>query len=155
MTLRMVSPQALLVVEEDVVRVVTLGVQGARIVTLGVQGPPGPTGSGGTPEVIAFAFAFGDAASTIYTMPVAGRIVEAAVSYRTAFNGTAPTLTLGHNLVVESILAATESDPKQAVQYGTYPDLDLVASDQIKLAISPSGSSQGAGIVRLIISFGS
>lgn len=105
-------------------------------------------------EIIAVPFAFGDAPQTIYTMPLTGRVIEAGVSYRTAFNGAAPTLTLGHNLIVGSILGTTDSDAKQADQYEVYPDLDLIAGDLIKIAIVPSGSTVGAGVVRLIISFG-
>ena len=119
----------------------------------GPVGPPGATAADVSREVLTFPFAFGDAPQTIHTMPHAGRVVEAAVSYRAALNGAAPAVRLGHNATSDSILAAADSDPTQAGQWAVAPDLDLTFNDTVRLAITPDGSTQGAGVVRLTISY--
>lgn len=125
---------------------------GIQVVTVALQGPAGPAGSGGTPELVSVSFAFGDAPRVVYTAPMAGRIVRASLSYRTALNTSAIVL-VGVVNGGGSIVAATDSDPSTVASYDVSPDLSFAPGAQIWLTITPSGSVTGAGILTLFVSF--
>ena len=123
------------------------------VAVLSGQGPAGPPGAGGTPQLVTRTFAFGDAAHAYYTAPAAGRVVGAEITYRTAFNGAVPTVLVGTALNDGSILAAGDSDPKTAGTYGASCDVTLASGAGVWVTITPSGSSQGSGVLTLFLSF--
>lgn len=100
-----------------------------------------------------FDFAFGDAARIVFTMPRSGLIINTSIRYRTPFNSSSPTVVVGHNGNIDSLLKASESDPKETFEYTVDNDVLLNANDTVTLTIIPDGASAGAGVLTLELSF--
>lgn len=106
-----------------------------------------------TREIVSHSFSFGDAAQTIWTMPVGGRVIEASVTIRTAFNAAGATVKVGTAADDDGIIGTGDNVPTVIGQYDVGPDFDLSQSDAIRLTVTPAGASAGAGVVTLIIAY--
>lgn len=84
---------------------------------------------------------------TIGTVPAKARILRRRQDIQTAFNGTAPTTTMGDAGNAARLMAATDSDPKTQAAYGgdMSPSYPYEAETAITLTITPDGSTAGAG----------
>jgi hypothetical protein len=75
-------------------------------------------------------------------------IVSTLVVVTVAFNGGAPTLQVGTAVAPSLVFAAGEVKPHNASQYETDEVFDApLTSTAIRLTITPSGSTAGAGYV--------
>lgn len=106
-----------------------------------------------TREIVSHDFAFGDAAQAIFTMPAAGRVIEASVTIRTAFTDAAATIKVGPAADDDGVIATTDNVPTTEGEYQVRPDFDLSSGDAIRLTISPGSSVAGSGVITLVISF--
>jgi hypothetical protein len=115
--------------------------------TPGLQGPPGTGAGGGIPPI---AFAYGDAPGTVWTAPVAGRVVLARVTIDPAFDGAGAEVLVGTAGTPGLLVDATRVAPSMVGDYELTPDVDLLAGTAVRITINPgSGASQGAGVLFL------
>lgn len=118
----------------------------AEVTTPGPQGPPGAPGT----TIAPIAFAYGDAASSVWTATHAGLLAYVRVIIRTAFNGASPTLEVGVNADVDAALPAAFNDPTAAQEFENTPDIQMAPGDTVTLTISPGiGATQGNGVLLL------
>jgi hypothetical protein len=100
-------------------------------------------------------FAFGDASQAVFTAAAAVRVVAAAVSVRTPFNGAGAAVRVGRvgdGSPPDNVLAAADTDVSAAAVYTAAADVALAAGDQLYLTISPgTGGSAGAGVLTIHI----
>ncbi len=115
----------------------------------GFGGSVGPVTSA-YPLLIAVPFTFATASPLAVVSLAAGEyIARADVQITTAFDNAGALLTLGDSGDPDSILTSAEIDATLVGSYRTFDYFEGAAS--IELAITPAGSTAGAGVVYLQI----
>lgn len=111
--------------------------------------------AGGTdkPTVDTTSLAFGTASPlALFTLPANAVINWVKVIVDTAFNGTAPTLSIGISGTLSKYMAATEVDLKTAGVYEVDPGLASVGSTEALIATYAADTSS-AGAARILIEY--
>jgi hypothetical protein len=95
--------------------------------------------------------AFGDSSPvSMFTKPAGAKMTCVVVYVDTAFNGTAPTLSIGITGTLSKYVATTEIDLKTAGTYIIYPDADVaVGSEAIIGTYNADSSSAGAARIEM------
>lgn len=87
-----------------------------------------------------------EAAYVLYTAVVNERIKRVEIAILTPFNDGATTISVGHSGSPGGLMAASENIPTKAGNYTVEPKFLYGGSEDIKLYVSPAGSTEGAGI---------
>lgn len=111
----------------------------------GPQGIPGPAGS---PHIIV-PFAFTDTSIILLVTVPGDFILDTELEVLTPFDDPAATLSIGtagdNNLVIDT----SENLPGTVGNYGTQENFEFLASETVRIFISPGTSTQGSGRVTL------
>jgi hypothetical protein len=135
-----IGGEAEVVVERDVVHVVSVGVQG-------LQGEPGPAGNS-MPTIY---FAYGDGTpDTIYT-PSSDQVITAiTLTVLVPFNGVGAKVSIGTNASPQLLVAENETDLSVLGSYEIDPEVVVAAGTPIRKFITPgAGASQGQAMVQI------
>lgn len=111
---------------------------------MGVQGRPGAPGG----SIPALAFAFGDAAHTVWSPTFPGTWNYARLIIDVPFNAPA-VIHVGTSSQPD--IGVPTSDPTAAQEFENTPDVHLAAGVGVVLSIEPNGATQGSG--RLLLEF--
>jgi hypothetical protein len=123
--------------------VVAVGTRGAQ----GARGLQGYSGAGLIPPI---AFAWGDAAGSVYAPTETGTLATVRVVVTVPFDGNGAQLMLGTAGTPDAALAAADNDLSVAGEYEVTSDLNLAMAEDLILTITPGfGASQGAGFLFL------
>jgi len=99
-------------------------------------------------EIKTGAFSFNDASpKTVFTLQNTSQILTMQIKIDTPFDGIAPKLEVGVGGNINKYIKDWQNDPKVADEYETNPFEVLAADTPILITITPSGSTQGSGIV--------
>jgi hypothetical protein len=99
---------------------------------------------------IELAFTYQSDASTVILSVAEGvRIRRVTISIDTGFNGTTPTLSVGHTGDNGGLMASSDNNPKLAGQYEVEPNFLYGGADTVAFYITSSSSTQGSGTLFL------
>lgn len=117
---------------------------GPRPEVIVAECPAGQPG-GDFPFVPPIPYSYGDAASIVWSAPVAGVLTIVRLDVTIAFN-VSSTIKVGVIGNIEALLAASENDPLHVADYEKAADFAVMAGQGIWLEITPGvGTSQGSG----------
>jgi len=124
---------------------------GVRVVRIPL-GPPGAPGASGNSQPTIY-FAYGDASPlTIYTAPENQLIKQITLIVLTAFNGSAPTVSIGTTASPALLMATAENNLAVIGSFETSPNETISAGTQIKVFITP-GAGASAGQCGVLIEY--
>jgi len=99
-------------------------------------------------EISTATFRFDDVSpKKLFTLPAGVKILTTQIKIKTAFNGAAPSLTLGTLATPNNYIDTFQNDPKTVEEYETNPLDELAVATDIYIFIVPSASTQGEGVV--------
>lgn len=105
-----------------------------------------PGSGGGNTETTVVEFDYTSGASTVVGVVGAGKtICRAVIEVPTAWNGTAPSVSLGTLAAPELVLAASDSDLSFSAQYESGELHKFLTASSLVLTIDAGGSSAGTG----------
>lgn len=100
------------------------------------------------------ALAFGSSSPvTMFTLPADNLVEKIQVYVDTAFNGTAPTMSVGYTGSTSAYMPATAVDLKTTGLYEYHP-LVAISGSTVALEIAYSADSSSAGAARVVVFYG-
>lgn len=116
---------------------------------LPVPAPAVPGTAGVECARVAFTFA---SASPVSLLSVGADdiVIDVEVVIETAFDGTAPTISVGDTSDSDEFLPLGQADPKTIGNYGSDTNKVYTAGDSVRLFLDPDGSTVGSGYVLVL-----
>ena len=109
-----------------------------------------PVGGGGSfpLDVKKIDFTFGTVSPlTIRGLSLGNAVMDSEVVITTPFDGVGAVISLGSNTDVDAVIAGAMINPAVVTTYSQSTNYVPTGADNLKLYITPSGSTQGAGYV--------